>query len=633
MHKQSAARSAAILTGIVLAALGLSILSYQSSTDASDRILALASNEARSSAEIQAHTLSAVLANKIESVSDNLEIMADSKMVQDQNVDGAKQLFASAQASTADITSGYSWLDKDGTVVWAVSFNNPETYAKFVGTDFSYREYYSQPKETMRPHYSTVIESIDGVPRLTISYPIISEQISGGNGPIFNGVVASGIEVKTLGDYVEGELKSDFKSSTGLLDRNGLILYSSSSPDYVGMNIFAPEIQSAIPEDIKSSFYEFVSDSLKGNTGSGDFSTDDSTGTIAYRPVTIDGNDFAIFYIVTPHELAGTAVALIEQQRTLNLITVASIGAVAAAISTVVLGWNRRLSGVVTARTSELRFANDSLAESNRRLYISNTKLRETNEQLAESNEQLKVHDRLQREFVNVAAHELRTPVQPLLGAAELLESQFNQNDEIKVTKPEIEMILRNARRLERLSNDILEISRIESGSLKLNKNTFSLACIIAEAIKDAKVQSGFDASKLQITYTPDEIFVHADKEKLTQVMTNLLTNAIKFTTEGRVSIVTRQDNENKTAYVTILDTGSGIDPEIVPHLFEKFVTKSEKGTGIGLYISKKIIEAHGGIILGYNNPDGVGATFEFTVAVAEQEGKIRWPVPDSRKT
>jgi signal transduction histidine kinase len=618
LQKQSGARSAAIVAGIVLAATGLSVLSYQSSIAASDQILALASDEARSTAEIQANTLSVALANKIESVSDNLEIIVGAKMVQDQNIEGAKPLFDATQASTSDITSGYSWLDKEGRILWAVTFSNPETYAKFAGSDFSYREYYIQPKETMRPHYSTVIESIDGVPRLTISYPIITKELGGSS--IFKGVVASGIEVNTLGKYVESNLKSDYKSNTGLLDRNGLILYSSSSPQYVGKNIFDPEIQSVLPEDIKSSFNQFVRDSLAGNTGSGDFSSGDSTSTVAYQPVTINGSVFAILYIVTPHELAGTAVALVEQQRTINLATVASIGAVAAGISTVVLVWNRRLSAIVATKTSQLIFSNNSLEESNRLLQISNTKLIDTNEQLAKSNEQLRIHDKLQKEFVNVAAHELRTPIQPLLGAAELLELQFNGSEEIKVTKPEIDMIVRNAKRLERLSSDILQISRIDSGALKLNKETFSLAYIISEAIKDAKAQSIFDPTKLGIIYSPDDIFVNADSEKLRQVITNLLTNAIKFTNEGKIFIITDRESDNNAARVSIKDTGSGIDPEVMARLFEKFVTKSDKGTGIGLYICKKIIDAHSGRISGYNNPDGVGATFEFTVPIANDD-------------
>jgi signal transduction histidine kinase len=199
------------------------------------------------------------------------------------------------------------------------------------------------------------------------------------------------------------------------------------------------------------------------------------------------------------------------------------------------------------------------------------------------------------------------------------MESQFSEKDKIEVTRPEIEMILRNAKRLQRLSSDILEISRIESGALKLNKENFSLAYIIAEAVKDAKAQSNFDPDKLTITYYPDDIFVYADKEKITQVMTNLLTNAIKFTNQGTILVSTQKASDGTTLLLEVKDTGSGIDEEILPKLFEKFVTKSEKGTGIGLYISKKIVEAHGGTIFGGNNPDGIGATFKFTLPLVDE--------------
>jgi signal transduction histidine kinase len=417
-------------------------------------------------------------------------------------------------------------------------------------------------------------------------------------------------------------LTPDFKSSTGLLDRNGLVLYSSSSPQYVGSNIFDLEIQSVIPEKMKNSFNLFVEDSLRGNTGSGDFSTDDATSTIAYKPVTINGNDFAILYIVTPHELAGTAVTLTEQQRAINTVTVALIGAVAAIISAVVLVWNGRLARLVEARTTELRVANQNQEELNNVLQLSNAKLIKMNEQLAATNEQLKVQDKLQQEFVNIAAHELRTPIQPLLGAAEMIETGLGTKDKVEITRPEIEMILRNAKRLERLSSDILQISRIESGGLKLHEEIFSLALIIALSVKDAKSQENFDAEKLTIAYTADDIFVSADKEKVTQVIINILINAIKFTNRGTISIITSKDSANKIAQIAIRDTGSGIDAEVLPKLFEKFVTKSEKGTGLGLYISKKIVEAHGGMIVGENNSDGPGATFRFTLPLAPEEEK-----------
>jgi signal transduction histidine kinase len=151
-----------------------------------------------------------------------------------------------------------------------------------------------------------------------------------------------------------------------------------------------------------------------------------------------------------------------------------------------------------------------------------------------------------------------------------------------------------------------------------LNKEQFSLAYVIAQAVKDARAQHRIDHDELQIIYHADDIFVYADKEKTTEVLMNLIGNALKFTKKGQVSIVTSKDTDKGMAMITIKDTGPGIDSEIIPKLFEKFVTKSDKGTGIGLYVSKKIVEAHGGTISGQNNPDGIGATFRFTLPLAE---------------
>ena len=598
-------RSTPLVVIIVIAAIGLSFVSYQYSSLSARQILDLGSEEARSNAKIQAHDLSAVLANKIESASDNLETIASSKTLQNQDIEGAIPLLNAAQKSSADITSSYSWLDEDGKIVWATSFSNATLRQQFTGADFSYREYYSQPRDTLKPYFSTLIESIDSVPRLTISYPIIGKQIDAAEGSsTFKGVVVAGIEVNALGKFVQEQLVPDYKSSVGLIDRNGIILYSSSSSQYVGKSIFGPEIQSILQPDVKEPFNQFIRDSLTGKTGSGDFTSQGKTSTVAYNPVTIKGNEFAIMYIVTPHEFAGTVVALVEQQRTLNSIIIVGIGAVSAGIAALVLTWNKRLERMVSKKTSELISRTEELEISNRNL--------------EKAYEDLKIHEKLQTEFVNIAAHELRTPIQPLLGAAELIESQFQGKDKIEVTHPEIEMILRNAKRLERLSSDILEVSRIESGALRLNRETFSLAYIIAGAVKDAMNQSNFKPDKLTIRYHADDIFVHADREKTIQVITNLLTNAIKFTDEGTISVTTQRDKDNKLALVTVRDSGSGIDSEIVSKLFEKFATKSERGTGIGLYISKKIVEAHGGNILGENNLDGPGATFKFTIPLAE---------------
>jgi signal transduction histidine kinase len=217
----------------------------------------------------------------------------------------------------------------------------------------------------------------------------------------------------------------------------------------------------------------------------------------------------------------------------------------------------------------------------------------------------------MQKEFINIAAHELRTPVQPILGMAELIELNFKDGKhKTEISRDEIDMILRNARRLERLSCDVLETARIESQSLTLNKERFSLKDVISSSIRDAEHR--IDSADITIRYDPIDIPVYADKGRIAEVISNLLDNAIKFTNKGSITIST-EVNEDE-AIVLIKDEGKGIDCEIISKLFTKFATKSEKGTGLGLYISRSIVEAHGGKVWAKNNEDKKGATFGFTL-------------------
>ena len=230
-------------------------------------------------------------------------------------------------------------------------------------------------------------------------------------------------------------------------------------------------------------------------------------------------------------------------------------------------------------------------------------------------NEELKNNEKMQKEFINIAAHELRTPVQPILGMAELLELSFERGQsKTEITRDEIDIILRNAKRLERLSSDVLETARIESQSLRLNKQLFSLHEVISTSIRDAKNQIG--DQDISIRYDPKDIVVYADKGRISEVVSNILNNAIKFTHNGSitVSVEVQSNDSGSEAIVLIRDEGTGIDREIVSRLFSKFVTKSDKGTGLGLYISKSIIEAHGGKIWARNNEDERGATFGFSL-------------------
>ncbi|HEY6405633.1 MAG TPA: HAMP domain-containing sensor histidine kinase, partial [Nitrososphaeraceae archaeon] len=224
--------------------------------------------------------------------------------------------------------------------------------------------------------------------------------------------------------------------------------------------------------------------------------------------------------------------------------------------------------------------------------------------------EKLKIHDKMQKEFINVAAHELRTPVQPILGLSEvLLYKKGNIEDYFDL----ITAINRNAKRLQHLTEEILDVTRIESHTLLLHKEAVDVSEKISNVIDDLRDQIN-DPSKLTIVFNQPKnpICVWADKTRLYQVIANLLNNAIKFTKEGTISINVK-DEENSLVTVSVKDTGAGISSEIATRLFTKFATTSDAGTGLGLYLSKSIVEAHGGKIWAENNSDKVGATFGFT--------------------
>ena len=236
--------------------------------------------------------------------------------------------------------------------------------------------------------------------------------------------------------------------------------------------------------------------------------------------------------------------------------------------------------------------------------------LRQANENLLYAYEKLKEHDAMEKEFINLAAHELRTPSQSIIGYSELLKDLPKRNKQYE------EAISRNAERLYSLVTNMLSIARIESQTMKLDKTFFDLNVKIENVITDIRQQVELNKSdNVRIEFKPiGKITVLADKEKIYQVFTNLLNNALKFTDEGTVILSSKENDKTNEAIVMIKDTGTGIDPDIIPHLFSKFRTKSEKGLGLGLYISKSIIEAHHGKIKAHNNANSKGCTFVVTL-------------------
>jgi two-component system, OmpR family, sensor histidine kinase VicK len=254
------------------------------------------------------------------------------------------------------------------------------------------------------------------------------------------------------------------------------------------------------------------------------------------------------------------------------------------------------------------------------------------------TNEQFKLSDKMQREFINIAAHELRTPAQSVLGYTELLrEDALHMQGSIGESIEAIEAIHRNAKRLQRLANDILDVSRIESQTLNLDREVISLDDLLFRIVDDYKghirndnrnISSKKGALQLSYNTTKDsssKLMVEADRDRVSQVVSNLINNAIKFTSKkgGTISVVAEKRNGSKNdnheeVVVNIVDTGEGINHEIIPRLFTKFASKSNSGTGLGLYISKSIIESHGGRIWAENNSDGKGATFSFSLPIIQ---------------
>ncbi len=246
--------------------------------------------------------------------------------------------------------------------------------------------------------------------------------------------------------------------------------------------------------------------------------------------------------------------------------------------------------------------------------------LRQREKVILDQYEELKEADKMKDEFINIAAHELRTPIQPILSMADLLKSKTTNEQDQEL----LNITIRNAKRLQGLADNILDASKIESRSLELKLGLYDLNDIIINVINDLVLDKKFTNKKgVKLIYEPETFYVNVDKVRVSQVISNLLSNAIKNTSEG--SITVEAQNIDSKAVVSVRDTGIGIDPELYPKLFTKFATKSPTGgTGLGLFISKSIIEAHGGKIWVENNPSGygLGTVFKFTLPLNKSLSK-----------
>ena len=606
---------------IIVAASISFILLYQYSSSISGEIVNLAIDDIRSNAKIQSHVISHSLANSVSAVISNLQVLTNAPSIQNGSLSG-QTLLDAAQRSTKGLTEGYYWLDKEGKVT---TYSQVQQFPDYRGVDLSSRDYFIIPRDNNIPYFSGVVNSTDRVQRIYISYPIIGNNINGSSGNnnssnsiatenntyaalvnnnnnnnnnnnVFEGVIVAAFRATDIGKFVQAELLEEFPNTAGLMDKNGVILYSQNQ-SYIGKNYFGNEFQSILPIAIRNDFNAIIERSLEGRTGLEDITIEQgNSSTIAYNPVIVNGDHLWTLFIVSPHKLAENAYDLINKESVLSIIVIGIIVAIVGALFFTILSWNRTLRRIVDTRTQELR---------------------NTVEQLSKANEQLKVHDKMQKEFINIASHEMKTPTQAIIGYSDLIQKHPEKREEM------VKAISRNASRLQRLTNDILDVTRIESQTLNLDKEKFNLSDLVTSVVEDHRSHIEKENSKVKLLYNnkydTDGSSVVADIDRITQVISNILGNAIKFTSSqengGTVSVsIEKKHSNQEEVIVNIKDTGEGIHHEILPRLFTKFATKSFTGTGLGLYISKSIVEAHGGRMWAQNNSDGQGATFTFTL-------------------
>jgi signal transduction histidine kinase len=597
-----------MISAIVAAAILFSILAYQYYMRNSSDIQNIAVEHIQSTTLVKVSDLTHILKNKLDLVTVNLEILSSSPELVDQRVELGKNLLNTAQKTTSNVVDFYSWVDRNGTSIWSSPNVNDTMDEKFKVFSTAAQAYFEKIKDTQVPSYSNKIKLTDGQSGILILYPIIDTRnktiTQNKTNEVFKGAILAGISSETLENFLQGQISPLFSANLSLVDSSGMMILTGI-PKLVDANVFDKKFDSSIGRSVydnnreKNIINVFRSAVLNPRVGSTDVISNGKDVTVSYSPVISNGIHYFTIVLILPHTLASSLDDLVVQQRNFAILGMIIIISSAIGIFFVITYWNKGLRKVVYIQTKELQ----------------------------ETTKKLTYHDKLQKEFIDIAAHEFRTPIQSVLGYSEMIHANLKNFDQY------FDKIIRNAKRLEKLTEDVLDVSRIEGKNLQLSKSYFDLNQTIKQVIEDhqkealnKEVQIIFD-SKKNIPAT-----VYADEARLQQVIDNLLSNAINFTQNGTIMITAYRaqvdtkgeidESDRESTVVEIRDTGTGINSEMLPRLFDKFATRSMSGTGLGLYISKSIVDSHDGKIWAYNNKDGKGATFTFTLPINKKDKK-----------
>ncbi|MFL6490712.1 MAG: ATP-binding protein [Nitrososphaera sp.] len=527
------------------------------------------------------------------------------------------------QMSERGVDSLFILNDEDIVVGVVGNLSGGSSTIAPVGNDLSFRPWVKETHDTFKPVFSEGFEHL-GEYRVIITSPVIDLESKQ-----YLGLV--GLSIPTVHFFEHYGNVYDINSQFLVaFDSKGTILALGANPSLVGLDYFGETVQNFA--NYNPTLNKHIVELLQGSTGEIVFDAGRGERLSTSQLINVAGSPTYFLQVVTPTETIYSEIdpILSRESERFGLFLAGPTGASAILIIFLLL-WNSSLGKEVKKRTGELQ-------ESNRLLGV--------------TNEQLRERDRMQSEFINIAAHEMRTPIQPILGLSDIIlqrilsiAKQLQRREEevvyeqledsssvatqsnsiirsslsLSVEKiiPMVEIIGRNAKRLEKLTNNLLDVTRMENNkSIELSKEPFAIDSVIRDCIIDASQHIG--KKNLKFSYVPAEdsrrVIIKADKVRIAQVLTNLLDNSINSSQEGIISVTTAIVPDTNSIIVSVKDDGSGINPHIIPRLFSKFATASERGTGLGLYISKKIIDAHDGKIWAENNKEGKGATFGFTL-------------------
>jgi len=479
--------------------------------------------------------------------------------------------------------------------------NNIITYNKvsegqrsFVNIDISFRDYVRETKRTLSQVFSNGFKGIDGTYKIALTFPILNR-----DSKEYIGMV--GVEIPSVDFFARyGNVYNIDSTFLVAYDRNSNYI-STPRTNFLGKSLFSNEVQRFFNfNDIQNKYYRHVFDGqLLGGYAIYDFGAGERLNT-GY-PVSVDGKPQYFVFVITPTASVYSDInKTLSAERSKFFLLIAGITVAILILILFLVKLNSILNEQVKRRTKDLE---------------------ESNKRLKTANEKLNIHDKMQKEFINITAHELRTPIQPILVLTEYIRNRTKDKEQIEL----LDVIIKNTKRLKNLAEEILDVTRIERGVLSLNKERFCLDELVVDTVKELQSILG-NNNKIKFEYdihSNDPVLIHADKSRIRQVLSNLISNSIKFIpNEGIISLkveMRKSDDGNNSkgiVVVSIKDTGIGIDEAIIPKLFTKFASKSFQGTGLGLYISKSIVESHGGKIWAENNENGKGATFSFSLPI-----------------